>query len=378
MNDTTTASSDVALLNEETAIAIFDDKAKFEQLFSRIKEEAEKCDTDMDDPKARKELASMAYKVARTKTAIDEQGKKLTEGMRSQIKAIDAMRKACRDRLDALKDKIRAPLTAWEEREKQREAEAAAEVERLRNSAIVNIETSLTEVRQRLVGLRELTIKSDLHGDATAYVDGIRLQAIGSLETVLERMEKEEADRIELERLRKEAEEAARKAEKERAAREAEEAARREAELAEQRRLAEAKEREEAAQRAKEREEALAKQAAQEAEEKARREAEEKAAQQRAEQEQEIEKERAAQQKALEDERRAREAAEERERAREAAEAEAERKRKEREADQEHRSKIMRASKEAIMEHADVDEETAKRVVLAICSGNIPHTKIVF
>ncbi|HBJ41167.1 MAG TPA: hypothetical protein DDZ20_10555, partial [Hyphomonas sp.] len=49
-----------------------------------------------------------------------------------------------------------------------------------------------------------------------------------------------------------------------------------------------------------------------------------------------------------------------------------------READQKHRSSIMRAAKGAIMEHGDVDEEAAKKIVLAIVSDSVPNVSVRF
>ena len=64
----------------------------------------------------------MAYKVARSKTALDEQGKELVGAIKKQSGEIDAERKRVRDELDALKDEVRKPLTDWENAEKERVA----------------------------------------------------------------------------------------------------------------------------------------------------------------------------------------------------------------------------------------------------------------
>ena len=49
-----------------------------------------------------------------------------------------------------------------------------------------------------------------------------------------------------------------------------------------------------------------------------------------------------------------------------------------RQRDVEHRGKIMREAKEAIMEHGGVKEDAAKKIVLAIVAGSIPHANLKF
>ncbi|MHA1572504.1 MAG: hypothetical protein ACTSX8_00765, partial [Alphaproteobacteria bacterium] len=69
----------------------------------------------------RDEIASIAHKVARTKTAVDAVGKDMVAGAKAEIKKVDAARKTARDTFDALKAEVRAPLTEWENTQKQSE-----------------------------------------------------------------------------------------------------------------------------------------------------------------------------------------------------------------------------------------------------------------
>lgn len=68
----------------------------------------------------RKHITSLAYKVARSKTTIDDLGKNFVAEQKSAIAAVDSVRKMARDFLDQLKVKVRAPLTAWEDAEESR------------------------------------------------------------------------------------------------------------------------------------------------------------------------------------------------------------------------------------------------------------------
>lgn len=67
----------------------------------------------------------MAHKVARSKTYIDNAGKDLVAELKALPKQIDESRRVVRERLDALKDEVRRPLTEWEAEQDRIKAEEA-------------------------------------------------------------------------------------------------------------------------------------------------------------------------------------------------------------------------------------------------------------
>ena len=95
-----------------------------EELLRKIEKEATKDVPDVSTATSRKEIGSIAYKVARSKTILDDVGKDFVAERKEAIKEIDAQRKKARDFLDKLKDKIRKPLDEWEAEEKRKEEAA--------------------------------------------------------------------------------------------------------------------------------------------------------------------------------------------------------------------------------------------------------------
>lgn len=364
MTQTATATldlgTDIVEIVNANPVMVLTDREKFNRFYEEMKRETDALVPDTSTEKGRKEIASMAYKVARTKTAIDEAGKKLNEEARERINAIDAARREIRQQLDALKDDVRRPLTEWEEAEDKRQEECRSALETLRQSATVTILDTAADIRQRLAEVQGMTFDPDRLGEYLPQATSLRDQAVSALTAAVERMEQEERERAELERLRAEAAERER-LEQERAIAEEAERRRAEAEKAEQERLARLEQ--EAADRAR-----------QEAEQAARREREESerlhaealaAERRRAEEAERAQREEAAR---IERDEAARKAEAERVAAEQAA----------READRAHRSKIMAAAKEAIMEAGDVAEDAAKKIVLAITAGNVPHVTLRF
>jgi colicin import membrane protein len=341
-------------------VLVLTDAAKYTEFYAHVKAECDQFVPDISTVTSRARIAAQAHKVVRTKTAIDAAGKKLNEEARSQINVVDASRRKIREELDALADAVRKPLTDWEDAEKARAAEVANIIGRLDN--YVNIQTrgwGSDHVREHIADLDAISLDADVLRDKMDEAVARKLAATKTLSTALDAAVQYEADQAELGRLRAEAE-AREKVERERI--EAERIAKAKAEEAERQR--------------REYDEEVRMRA--EAEEKTRKESAEREA--RA-----VE---AARQDAV---RKANEAhraelakveAENRRLAQIEAErlAEIERNKREedaRAADRAHRSAVMKQAKDAIMT-LGVDEEPAKKVVLAIVANEIPNVTLRF
>lgn len=356
----TITSTDIVPAVERNPAMVLVNRERFDEFYEAIRREAESHEPDLTTDRGRKAIGSLAHKIARTKTAIDDAGKKLNEQARQQINVVDAARRAIREKLDALKDQVRAPLTAWEARETAREEEIAAKIAFLDLISIVNQGATSAQVGDAVETVAAMIFDPDTYQARLPEIEQRRAEVVARLSDVQSRIAREETDRAELERLRAEA---TAREEAERLAREAE-AARMRAEQAEREHIA-------AEKRAKaEREEAIAR-AAHDAEERARADAERAA---KAEQDRKAEEHRAELAKVQREADAA--AKRERDRIAEAERVAAEDRR--RAADREHRGAIMKAAKEALMEHAALDEDQAKRVVLAITGGHVPHVEVKF
>ena len=104
---------------------------------------------DLDTGPGRRGVASLAFKVARSKTLIDDIGKGIVAPLKQKAKKVDAERKVARDFLDGLKAEIRKPLTEWEEAEKVRLAEA----ERIERERVDGIQNEIKSIREIVLGL---------------------------------------------------------------------------------------------------------------------------------------------------------------------------------------------------------------------------------
>ncbi|EOC2502351.1 hypothetical protein ACI19M_001311 [Escherichia coli] len=318
---------DLVVIEKKNAMAVFTNNDQLDPLIEAIEKEARSLVPDVTTKKGRDAIASMAHKVARSKTYIDNAGKALVAELKALPKQIDESRRVVRERLDALKDEVRRPLTEWEaeqERIKAEEAMNALHVEAL----------AMNEEFDRQLAAR---IESD-HEMAMLMNDAFdREQADKAAEAERQRIAHEE----EIKRMAAAA--AAREVEQ-RAQREREEAAHREAVLKAQ---AEQAERDRIA-----------------AEKKA--EADKQAA---------IEAER---RKAQEEADRIRRETEQREQARLAEEKRKADEQARREADVKHRKAVGTEIVKALLANTSLTRDQAIEVLTAVKGGRIPHTGISY
>ena len=156
---------------------------------------------DATTPVGRKRLASLAYKVARTKTALDDMGKAHGEELYRQKRAIDDQRRTVRDRLSILSDEVRAPVTAWETAETTRKTDHEVAIAEISTLASYPADTAAQDIADRLARAGTLYGNRDWqeYADRAAAA---REDTIRCLTADLERVRQAEAERAELERLR--------------------------------------------------------------------------------------------------------------------------------------------------------------------------------
>jgi len=378
VNDTATA---LAVI-EPSNVAIYFKPQGLDPILEKIRDEAKSTLLDISTADGRKRIASLAYKVARTKTALDELGKKLTEDQKKQIKAVDAERARAWDALDALQKEIRAPLTEWEEKEKKRIADHEAALAAIAECPNHGQPETASALSQRLESLENRPPRD--WQEFSSRAAKVLADEIERTKALLALAQKREAEQAELARLQKE--------EADRKQRERDE--RLKAEAAEKARL-------ETERKAKEQADALAAQVKAEADAAAAREAEiqrkkdeaearaKKAEEDRVAAVAKAEADRKAAEKKAEADRLA--AAEQAKRDADAAarrereKIEAEKKAEAdaaaaREADKKHRAKINNEILAALLARSAVGftEAMAKKVIEAVAKGEIPHVKISY
>lgn len=105
---------DLIVIQKAQAMDIFTKRELITPLLEKIEHVAMQETFDVSNDKGRKAIASMAYRVAQSKTYIESHGKDLAAELKELPKLVDSNRKYAKDFLDALRDRVRKPLDDWE------------------------------------------------------------------------------------------------------------------------------------------------------------------------------------------------------------------------------------------------------------------------
>lgn len=358
-------STDLVIVETLNAAVVFA-PGGVDAILEKIRAEVASIKTDISTATGRDQIRSLAFKIARSKTALDEMGKDLVANLKKQTGSIDAERRRIRDELDALRDRVRQPLTDYENAEKARiEAHEAALAAIVESGGYGQTETA-AEIQARLEFLLSYPA-CDWQEFAARAADTIQAE-ISRTRGLLAGAEMREAERAELERLRREQAEREQRERDERIAAAAAERARIEAEAKAMQEAEEAAARAEAERARIEQEKVAAEARAKDAIARAEKaERDRIAAEKKAEADKKAGAEKAA---------RDRVAAVEAERKRVAdnkarADAEAAK----REDNKKHRAKVENEILAALCK-AGLDEVDAALAIAAIAQGKVPHTKI--
>lgn len=320
---------ELVTIPHETAFQVFTTEGAIQPYLTQIRAVIDNFTADVSTAKGRKEIASVAYKVAQAKTYIENIGKDLAAEAKEIPKKIDACRKLARDTLDTWKDEVRKPLTDWEAAEDARVKKHTDALQMMADSVRDAPALDLQALKDRLEAIQAIVVGPECEEFEADY-DRAKRSALDTLTVAIAKAEQAEKDKAELERLRKAEQDRIAKEQQEAAAKVAAEAATNAAQAAAQQQIADAQAVAAQAQRDKE----AADLRAASAEAKAKKDLEDA--------------------KALEDAETARRAA-----------------------DKEHRGKINRAAAAAFME-GGLSEADAKKAVALIATGKIPAVAIQY
>jgi hypothetical protein len=174
--------------------------AAIDPLLVRIETEVRSHVADLTSKKGRDAIASLAFKVSKSKTALDTAGKALTETQKREIKTVDDARKKIRDRLDVLRDEARKPLTDWENAEAEKVARQAHAMSELRNHGAEGWQEP-AEIKAIADFIKAISLDG-IEGAALEMAEESREHTLKELRTMYAAAVQREADAAELAALR--------------------------------------------------------------------------------------------------------------------------------------------------------------------------------
>lgn len=225
---------DLIVIPEEKTqlINVFIEARDFTPEIEKIRDMAKDLPLDMTVRKNRDEVGSFAFKVAKSKTAIEKAGAALSAEYKEIPKKIDATRRAYKEAFEALQAEVRQPLTEWEEKEKALLDFLTSEVDSLKALASGSANDHNASALTSMLGQLEAWVIGDNFYDFETEALRVKAAGLVALKEQIAIAEKREAEQVELEQLRQQAAEQAQKDREAQIARDAADQARKEAEQA--------------------------------------------------------------------------------------------------------------------------------------------------
>jgi hypothetical protein len=163
---------------------------------------------DADTPQGRKEITSIAYSVAITKTKIDAIGKEYVSHIKEQAKITDNIRRETKDALIALQEKIKEPLDRWNQAEENRVNSIKAKISDINQQGNLQSDEwgtkkNSTELTDSLEALLAIQVTEDQYQEFIDEATELRSTLIDRIKEEIVIVAKREAEQAELEELRK-------------------------------------------------------------------------------------------------------------------------------------------------------------------------------
>lgn len=248
----------VIVADPDRLLEIFKDEKKLDAIYTRIEKMALGLVADVTTKEGVSQIKTCARQIASVKAKVDDAGKKVVAELKALPKTIDENRRTFREKMEALQEEIRRPVTEIENREK--------EIDGIKAMHMAVAMSGSAIIRQQLEKVKAIELTEEKWKESLAKAEKAVAGEVSALNLMLQEAEKREEEARELEELRKKKEEADRIIREQKIKEEAERRAKAEAEAraaAEKARLE--REKEEAERRAAEAEKGRL-----EAEEKAR------------------------------------------------------------------------------------------------------------
>lgn len=148
---------DMVFLNISNAMEFFSKPHGLEPILERIRIDAMALaeQHDISHPDGRKAIASAAYRVSRSKTAVEKIKKRLTADQKAQLAKIDSEGRRFSDECDKIRDNIRRPLTEWEDADRLRIQTHERHLKEIEDLLVFYGEPNVKDIEDRLTKLSE-------------------------------------------------------------------------------------------------------------------------------------------------------------------------------------------------------------------------------
>lgn len=213
----------VIVAEKEALQAFFADGRNLDELYGQVETMARGLVADVSTKEGVAQVKTAARQLASVRTKVDDIGKKVVADLKALPKVIDENRRTFREKMEALQDEIRRPVTEIENREDEIEGIAGTHVR-------LGADATSEAITHELEFIKSIPLTKERWKESLGKAEKAVKGEINALELMKEGAEKREQEARELAELRKKQEEADRIIREQKIREEAERKAREQAE----------------------------------------------------------------------------------------------------------------------------------------------------
>lgn len=190
----------VIVADPDRLLEIFKDGKKLDAIYTRIEKMALGLVADVTTKEGVSQIKACARQIASVKAKVDDAGKKVVAELKALPKTIDENRRTFREKMEALQEEIRRPVTEIENREK--------EIDGIKAMHMAVAMSGSAIIRQQLEKVKAIELTEEKWKESLAKAEKAVAGEVSALNLMLQEAEKREEEARELEELRKKQEEA--------------------------------------------------------------------------------------------------------------------------------------------------------------------------
>lgn len=190
----------VIVADPDRLLEIFKDGKKLDAIYTRIEKMALGLVADVTTKEGVSQIKTCARQIASVKAKVDDAGKKVVDELKALPKTIDDNRRTFREKMEALQEEIRRPVTEIENREK--------EIDGIKAMHMAVAMSGSAIIRQQLEKVKAIELTEEKWKESLAKAEKAVAGEVSALNLMIQEAEKREQEARELEELRKKQEEA--------------------------------------------------------------------------------------------------------------------------------------------------------------------------
>lgn len=195
--------TELELFNEKyTVVDLFADAAVFEKLYEKVEAAVMSEVVDATTDEGRERIKSLAFKVTKTKTAIERARKDYVSERKRVLATIDAAGKRMFDQLELLSKKVRKPVDDYEAAEAKRVGDHETNIRAIEELGRPLANLTVANIEERIAAIKAFDVDTFEEFKTTAA--GTKALAIEALDKLLVEKKEQAAQAAELKRLKDE------------------------------------------------------------------------------------------------------------------------------------------------------------------------------